>query len=405
MKLAAIIAEYNPFHNGHKYQIDKARQLLGNDLAIVAIMSGNYTQRGDLAIADKTFRASAAVMEGVNLVLELPFPYSCSSAEIFATAGVHIANSIGADYLIFGSECGEIGSLTKAANVILSEEFKNKVETIKADKKRASLSYPKLVEMAYKELSLCSSEVDISSPNNILAIEYIKAIKNLGANITPITIKRIGAGYNDTTIIQNESLQSATAIRNLISSKQLQSASHFIPNSANIILQEALDKGFMPSSTEKIAPAIISSLRLNTESGVKIFDADDGLYNRLCTNSMKTNSISSLITLTETKTHTRARIRRAIINSFFGVTSSIVKELPTYTQVLAMDENGQRILKRIKKTTDFPCITKPSDYTSLSSKVITQKEFSNKADAVYALSLPGEVHGSYCLTFTPFVKK
>ena len=329
MKLAAIIAEYNPFHNGHKYQIDKARQLLGNDLAIVAIMSGNYTQRGDLAIADKTFRASAAVMEGVNLVLELPFPYSCSSAEIFATAGVHIANSIGADYLIFGSECGEIGSLTKAANVILSEEFKNKVETIKADKKRASLSYPKLVEMAYKELSLCSSEVDISSPNNILAIEYIKAIKNLGANITPITIKRIGAGYNDTTIIQNESLQSATAIRNLISSKQLQSASHFIPNSANIILQEALDKGFMPSSTEKIAPAIISSLRLNTASGVKIFDADDGLYNRLCTNSMKTNSISSLITLTETKTHTRARIKRAIINSFFGVTSSIVKELPT----------------------------------------------------------------------------
>ena len=404
MKLAAIIAEYNPFHNGHKYQIDKARELLGDDVAIVAIMSGNYTQRGELAITDKTFRAVAAVMSGVNLVIELPFPYSCSSAEIFATAGVHIAHSIGADYLVFGSECGSIDSLNKATDIIMSEDFKEKVDFIKANKNYASLGYPKIAEMAYKELSHGDTLVDISSPNNILAIEYMKAIKVLHSTITPITIMRNGAGYSESEIINNEKLQSATAIRGLMTDND-NSAYEYIPNVAKVALNKAKDEGFMPSSIEKIAPAIISSFRLNTASDVKIFDADDGLYNRLCTLSMKTNSISSLATMAETKKHTRARIRRAIINSFFGVTSSLVKETPAYTQVLAMDDVGRSALKRIKKTADFPCITKPSDYTDLSDAVISQKELSNKADAIYALSLPGEISGTYYLTFTPFVKK
>lgn len=404
MKLAAIIAEYNPFHNGHKYQIDKARELLGDDVAIVAIMSGNYTQRGELAITDKTFRAAAAVMSGVNLVIELPFPYSCSSAEIFATAGVHIAHSIGADYLVFGSECGSIDSLNEATDIIMSEDFKEKVDFIKANKSYASLGYPKIAEMAYKELAHGDTLVDISSPNNILAIEYMKAIKVLHSTITPITIMRNGAGYSESKIINNEKLQSATAIRGLITDND-NSAYEYMPNVAKVVLNKAKDEGFMPSSIEKIAPAIISSFRLNTASDVKIFDADDGLYNRLCTLSMKTNSISSLATMAETKKHTRARIRRAIINSFFGVTSSLVKETPAYTQVLAMDDVGRSALKRIKKTADFPCITKPSDYTDLSDAVISQKELSNKADAIYALSLPGEISGTYYLTFTPFVKK
>jgi predicted nucleotidyltransferase len=404
MKLAAIIAEYNPFHNGHKYQIDKAREILGDDVAIVAIMSGNYTQRGELAIMDKTMRAEAAVMAGANLVIELPFPYSCSSAEIFATAGVSIAGSIGADYLVFGSECGDISSLAETTDIIMSDSFKEKVEIIKANKNYASLGYPKIAEMAYKELAEDDYTIDIASPNNILAIEYIKAIKSLDIAITPITIKRHGAGYSEIDIIDGERLQSATAIRKLITNNSY-SAYEYIPNSTKAIFDKAQSEGLMPSSIEKLATAIISSLRLNTASNVKIFDADDGLYNRLCTLSMKTNSISSLAAMAETKKHTRARIRRAIINSFFGVTSSLVKEPPAFTQVLAMDDVGRSALKRIKKTTDFPCITKPSDYTDFSNAVISQKELSNKADAIYTLSLPGEIEGTYHLTFTPFVKK
>ena len=403
MKLAAIIAEYNPFHNGHKYQIDKARELLGSDLAIVAIMSGNYTQRGELAIADKAFRAKAAVLSGVNLVIELPFPYSCSSAEIFATSGVHIANSIGADYLIFGSECGDIDALEKSAEILCSEEFKKNTDLIKSDKENDALGYPKIMEMAYKKTANSDVEVDISSPNNILAVEYIKAIKLLGANIKPITIKRCGAGYSSSTVLAEESFQSASAIRSLIEAGD-ESAYDYVPESSQSVLKEAASCGFMPSSIEKISSAIISSFRLSSASDIKIFDADDGLYNRLCKLSIKTNSVTSLASMAETKRHTRARIRRAIINSFFGVTSSLVKELPAYTQVLAMDEIGRRLLKRIKKTTGFTCITKPSAYSDFSDPVISQKEMSNNADAIYALSLPGEIEGAFHLKFTPFVK-
>ena len=404
MKLAAIIAEYNPFHDGHKYQIDKTKELLGDDLAIVAIMSGNYTQRGELAIADKTYRAKAAVLAGANLVIELPFPYSCSSAEIFATAGVYIANSIGADYLVFGSESGDICTLIKAADILRSEEFEKAIARIKSNNANNSLGYPQIMEMAYKELCQAVARLDIASPNNILAIEYIKAIKTLDANIIPITIKRCGAGYSDQNIIKHQELQSATAIRGLMV-KSDDSAFEYIPSLSKSAFIEAKKQGLMPASMEKLSPAIISSLRLNTASGIKIFDADDGLYNRLSKLSMKTNSISSLATMAETKKHTKARIRRAIINSFFGVTSSLVKEPPAFAQILAMDEIGRQALKRIKKTTCFPCITKPSDYTDLSDIVISQKELSNKADAVYALSLPGEIPGTFYLTYTPFVKK
>lgn len=404
MKLAAIIAEYNPFHNGHKYQIDEARKLLGEDTAIIAIMSGNYTQRGEIAIADKTARARLAVLEGVNLVLELPFPFSSATAEIFAKSGVHIANSIGADYLIFGSECGQIKTIYKAANIVTSDEFSNLYESLKNDKCNKTKSHPQLVEKAYLALGGDKLEFDISSPNNILALEYIKAIKELGSNITPITIKREGAGYSDNDIIENTRLQSATAIRELLYDKDA-SAYEYMPENAKSVFEEANNNGLMPADVEKISPAIISSLRLNTYGGVDIFDADNGLYNRLCTLSMKTNSILSLASSAETKTHTKARIKRAILNSFFGVTSSIAKELPAYTQVLAFNEIGRTALKRIKKTTDFPCITKPSDYDTFPDAVIRQKELSNKADSIYVLALPKDVTGTFHLTFTPFVKK
>ena len=404
MKLAAIIAEYNPFHNGHKYQIDEARKLLGEDTAIIAIMSGNYTQRGEIAIADKTARAKLAVLEGINLVLELPFPFSSATAEIFAKSGVHIANSIGADYLIFGSECGQIETIYKAANIVTSDEFSNLYESLKNDKCNKTKSHPQLVEKAYLALGGDKLEFDISSPNNILALEYIKAIKELGSNITPITIKREGAGYSDNDIIENTRLQSATAIRELLRNKDV-SAYEYMPENAKSVFEEAMNNGLMPADVEKISPAIISSLRLNTHGGFDVFDADNGLYNRLCTISMKTNSILSLASSAETKTHTKARIKRAIFNSFFGVTSSIAKELPAYTQVLAFDEIGRTALKRIKKTTDFPCITKPSDYDTFTDAVIRQKELSNKADSIYVLALPKDVPGMFHLTFTPFVKK
>ncbi|MBR5144795.1 MAG: nucleotidyltransferase family protein, partial [Clostridia bacterium] len=134
MKVAAIISEYNPFHNGHEYQIKKLRQMLGDDTAVIAIMSGNYTQRGEIAVTDKTIRARAAIECGVNLVLELPFPYSMSSAEFFARSGVKIAHEIGVvDYLAFGSESGDISELSDLASIISSDEYKLTLESLSGD--------------------------------------------------------------------------------------------------------------------------------------------------------------------------------------------------------------------------------------------------------------------------------
>ena len=405
MKVAAIIAEYNPFHNGHKYQIDKIRETLGKDVAIIAIMSGNYTQRGELAIADKSIRAKAACECGVNLVLEFPFPFSMSSAEFFASAGVKIANSLGiVDYLVFGSECGDISELSNIAETALSEEFLLTVETMSASEKFKNKGYPEICEAAINQLYGKSAGKSFFSPNNILAIEYLKALRKEKSNIIPITFTRVGAGFND-PITDNTKFQSASGIRAVFSAKG-NSALEYVPNSAKNTFLTAEQDGKLPSDSSVLDSAIISFFRLNTRAASQdIHDAAGGLYNRLCDASATVSSISSLTSKTETKKYTKARIRRAIWNSYFGVTSSDVRANPAYTQVLAMDDVGRSLLKSIKKTANIAVITKPSTYVEYDEEVIRQAELSHKADSVYGLTLKVPNLGDSSLTFTPYVKK
>ena len=405
MKIAAIIAEYNPFHLGHKYQVDAIREQLGEDTAVVAIMSGNFTQRGELAITDKTIRAKAAVECGVNLVLELPFPFSMSSAEFFAKSGVHIANALGVvDYLVFGSESGSIDQLASVAEVMMSEEYSLMLDSLSADPLLKEFGYPELCAMALNSIYGKEIERDFYSPNNILAIEYIKALKKENGRIAPYTIKRKGAGYHDSHS-ELEEFQSATSIRDAIT-EQKSSAFDYVPKKAKEVFKKAILEGKMPSNTAKLDLAVISSLRLNSPTDwADIHDAGGGLYNRLCDISAETTSILSLVSLAETKKYTKARIRRAVWNTYFGVTSSDVKGLPHYTQVLAMDAVGQSVLRKIKKMSDFPVITKPSSYRDYDFDVILEKELSNKADAVFGLTLDVPNSGRFALKFTPYVKR
>ena len=405
MKIAAIIAEYNPFHLGHKYQVDTIREQLGDDTAIVAIMSGNFTQRGELAIADKTVRARAAIDSGVNLVLELPFPFSMSSAELFAQSGVRIANALGVvDYLVFGSECGDIDELASIAEVMMSKEYSLMLDSLSSDPLLKEFGYPELCSIALNNIYGKEVSRDFYSPNNILAIEYIKALKKENSGIIAYTIKRKGAGYLDSHS-DGQQFQSATSIRSAIIGKQ-RSAFDYIPKNAKEVFVEAILEGKMPSDSARLDLAVISSLRLNSPSDwVDIHDAGGGLYNRLCDISAEATSISDLVSLAETKKYTKARIRRAIWNTYFGVTSSDVKGLPRYTQVLAMDTVGQTVLREIKKMSDFPVITKPSSFRDYDFDVISQKELSNKADSVYALTLDVPNSGRFALKFTPYVKR
>ena len=404
MKVAAIISEYNPFHNGHEYQVKKIREMLGADTAVIAIMSGNFTQRGEIAVADKTVRARAALECGVNLVLELPFPFSMSSAEFFAKSGVKIAHEIGVvDYLVFGSESGNVSELSDIAAITESEEYSLTLDSLTNDKEYKDYGYPELCQIAISKVYGKTIDRDFFTPNNILAIEYIKAILNLGSGIIPLTIRREGAGYLDIINPMTE-YQSASAIREELSDGNL-SALNFVPDNAKEIYLNTINEGRMPSDVSRLDYSVISSFRLNSPTAnPDIQDAAGGLYNRLCEMSAEATSISSLTAMTDTKKYTKARIRRAIWNTYFGVTSSDVRALPSYTQVLAMDNIGRSVLKIIKKTSDFPVITKPSSYREFGEDVIKQKETSIKADTIYGLTLKNPYSGRFALTFTPYVK-
>lgn len=404
MKVVAIISEYNPFHLGHKYQIDEIRRILGDDTAVIAIMSGNFTQRAEPAVCDKTIRAEAACECGINLVLELPFPYCMSSAEFFAKSGVYIAEKIGVvDYLAFGSESGDISEISNIAAAMTSDEYKLTLDDLGRNPEYKGYGYPELCQIALSKVYGREITREFFTPNNILGIEYIKAIHEFGCKITPITIRREGSGYHD-IINPMAQFQSATAIREELADDNV-SALDYVPEIAKNIYLKSIEGGKMPSDESRLDLSVISTFRLNSPvSGTEIHDAAGGLYNRLCEMSAEANSISSLTSMTETKKYTKTRIKRAIWNTYFGVTSSDVKALPAYTQVLAMDTVGRSLLKRIKKMSDFPVITKPSSYKDMGDEVCRQKEMSNRADAVYGLTLKNANSGRFSLTFTPYVK-
>lgn len=402
MATVAIIAEYNPFHSGHAYQITKIREQIGHDTAIIAITSGNFVQRGDVAFADKLTRAKSAVLCGVNLVLELPFPYSMASADLFAKSAVAIANSLGTvDYLSFGSESGNIDELSYAANVFLSEKY---CVTFNEISKNKQLGYAKCCELAYKKCAEKFQNFEFSS-NNILAVEYVKALKLLNSKIQPHTIKRNGADYSIEKTDGSLLHQSATAIRaTLLENPSM--AMQFMPKAAAQTITDGLSLGELPCDSERIGCAIISHFRLTDScAGKHIHDAGDGLYNRLANASFKANNISSLLALTETKKYTRARTRRAMWYGFLGVTSSDVKEAPRFTQVLAMDKIGMSLLRDIRKSTRIFVLTKPSDYKHFDEKATRQKKLSERADSIFELTRPQFTTGSWAVKLTPFIKK
>lgn len=398
MNIVAIISEYNPFHTGHEYQIKRIREDFGDDTVIVAIMSGNFTQRAEPAIMDKLLRARSAVLSGVNLVLEIPFPYSASSAEFFAMAGVRIATEIGATHLSFGSESADLTLLTHIAENMAHKEYKDALSV--SLKENKSMGYPALMESVYND-TFGVSLSGFFAPNNILALEYLKAIKRQGSHLLPHTVKRLGAGYSDTEISASQH-QSASAIRSLAYSGIDISA--YVPTPTSKAYHEAQERGEAPATANNLSSAILSFFRLNPPSDQTVFhEADNGLYNRLYKCSYEADTLSALITLADTKKFTSARIRRAILNSFFGVTSSNVKELPEYTQVLAMDNLGKAILKNVKEKADFTVITKPSSFEHASDTAKMQKALSDRADAVYQLAKPIPTPGNASIRMTPFV--
>ncbi len=332
MKIAGIICEYNPFHNGHGKQLRFVRENLGEDCGIVCLMSGNFVQRGAPAVFDKSLRARTAIEGGADLVLELPIPYALSSAEGFASGGVSILSGI-CTHLSFGCETGTPETLMKTAEILLRPSFSDTLRR----KLDTGISFPKARQEALAELG-GSSDL-LSSPNDILAVEYCKAI--LGQNSTMEILPVIRNGSYHAAVAETEN-PSATSLRNLIF--QEESIAPYVP--AEIAGE--------PHFLEYGERAILAKLRTMTDEEFEGLPyGSEGLWRKLMHNSRSCSSLEEILEATKSKRYTRTRLDRMVICAFLGITGKDMQETAPYTRVLAMNDRGREILKNAKKSNPF----------------------------------------------------
>ncbi|MBQ3118599.1 MAG: nucleotidyltransferase [Clostridia bacterium] len=333
MSTMAVICEYNPFHNGHKYQLTRHKEVLGAD-SVICLMSGSFVQRGAPAIYDKWTRAKDAVLNGADLVIELPVVYSAQSAQRFASGAVNLLDKLGVvDFLSFGSECGDIDTLTKVAKVIASEEFNSLVE----EKLKSGISYPAARTQVIKEHYPELDENLISSPNNILSIEYINAINKINSNIEP------------KTLLRNQSFASASEIRSKICSNE--SVTESIPTETRKAYDMRAYDNLVLYHFRKESPKSLQ----------KICDMTEGLENKFKKASQATTSYEELAESVKSKRYTRTRIDRISANALLGIEDWHTELKPQYARILAFNSRGQELLAKMKKVSQIPIITKVAD--------------------------------------------
>lgn len=344
-----IVAEYNPFHNGHRYHLLESKRLKDIDY-VICVMSGSFTQRGNTSIIDKWSKAEMALLNGADLVIELPTLYSISSAENFALGAIKILNSLNiVNYLSFGSELGDIKLLNEFADVLYHEP--KEYVTMLNHELSKGISYPKAREnamlMYLKDIRKYANIM--SSPNNILSIEYLKALKKLKSKIYPYTIKREAVGYNERNIVSN--FASATGIRNAIRSGNISALRNVMPaNSYNILLSQ-IKKGNIVSDLSNFEKAIIYNLRkMSVEEIANLPDVSEGLENSIKRAADSCNSLTELKNIVKSKRYTETRIQRILLYSLLGITKremNMCKNVTPYIRILGTNDNGKELLSRI----------------------------------------------------------
>lgn len=337
MKIVGVICEYNPFHLGHRKQLQWIRDRFDGDCAVVCLMSGNFVQRGAPAILDKSLRAKAAVLSGADLVLELPVTYALSSAEGFAAGGVEILSPF-CDYLCFGSESGDAEALMSTAGALLSEEF----PPLLRDELDKGLSFPAARQAALERMG--TNGALLSRPNDILAVEYCKAILSQGASMKPLPIHRGGSYHAVDADFENPS---ATAVRKLMLEEK--SWQGFIPTAAAEIFAEA------PLHTLQAGErAVLAKLRTMGDTEFEALPyGSEGLWRKLMRNCRSCGSLEEIIAATKSKRYTRTRLDRMVMCAFLGITERMLVQKAPYTRVLALNDTGRKVLKEARKTGSF----------------------------------------------------
>lgn len=347
-KTIGIITEYNPFHNGHALQIRKIRNLFPN-CNIVVVMSGFFLQRGQIALFDKWHRAELAISNGVNLVLELPFNFACRSAETFAFGGVFLLTALKkVDYLAFGAETKNLDDLKTAASLFSSNNFRENLKQLM----KKGLSYPQAVDNIMSQYLPIDT---VRQANNILAIEYLKALKNLNSNIKPLLIPREVSQYREISI--HSSIASATAIREELKGNGLTPllASTMPKNSFEMLKQLSTNKQLIYAENI-FSNLLIYKLRTTSLEYIRQHsDVSEGLEHSICKHSEIYNDYPSLLAALTNKRYPQSRINRLLTQILIGLEKTAN---PTYIRPLAFDKTGVTFLNKIKNNASLPIITK-----------------------------------------------
>lgn len=354
MKITGVIAEFNPFHNGHRYLIEKIKE---NSNAVVCVMSGSFVQRGDVAIYDKWTRAKASVLCGADLVIELPAIFATASAERFASGATVLLESLGCiDEITFGSECGNIELLYDTAKKLNneSEEISGKIKRYLS----AGMGYPAALQAAH------GGDATLQNPNDILAIEYIKASLKRNSEISFSTISRKEVNHSD--IVLKNGFASASAIRQMI--KAGNSYEEAIPDELHEIYKNA-----DTYDISRLSDTVLYLLRTTSADELaQLSDVSEGLENRLKSAAGEYNDIEMLVNAVSTKRYTSARIRRILTSLLLGITKEMPFLSADYIRILAFNSVGSEILKKIKSKSSLPIVTKTADFKKES--ILFQKD-------------------------------
>ena len=350
-KVLGIVGEYNPFHNGHLYHLEQSKKMTSSTYT-VAIMSGNFTQRGSTSLFDKWAKAKTALQCGVDLVIELPVLYSISSAENFADGAIKILDSLKVlDYIAFGAETANVDILNSIADVLLREpkEYKN----LLSQELQKGISFPQARQnalVAYLNDSRKYATV-LSSPNNILGVEYLKALKKYRSKISPIAIERYEAGYNDLGYTAN--IASATAIRNMVKNNGFEILKNLMPAPSYATLMESIKNGHLVPDLSVFEKQIIYNLRrMSTSQIAQLPDVSEGLEFSLKNTANSCSNLVDFLNIIKSKRYTSTRIQRILLYSLLGITKKdmdLSKKVQPYVRVLGFNERGKFLLSEIAK--------------------------------------------------------
>ncbi|MEA4815692.1 MAG: nucleotidyltransferase [Lachnospiraceae bacterium] len=385
MKVCGIVSEYNPFHNGHKFHIEKAKASLGVS-HVVCVMSGNFVQRGEPACFDKWLRAKAALLSGADMVIELPVLYSSASAEFFASAAVKLISDTGiASSICFGSESSDMDSLKETATLLSNESPEMKM-LIKSGLD-SGISFQKAREKAINTI-LGESSL-LSAPNDILALEYIKAISKLSLPLKPYAIKREGSEYNSLEL--SKGIASASAIRKKLDN--LSDIKNFVPEESFLLMDEAVSMGLGPVYPNDFGEYLQYCLRsLSPSELCRILDVTEGLENRILEKSQDFLSFNFLADEVKSKRYARTKIMRALIHIVLGIKKEDLLRFnlagfSPYIRVLGFRKKSETLIKEMSKKSLIPVITsfkQAKETLDENSKYLLSLE--ERATNIYSLS-------------------